>query len=153
MQRLVFTALAASLLALPAQADWQFFNANYGNSDEYYYVPIDKKGAKATVRNFSYTNVTAQAPVPNNKDLKKPVKLITYLAEQSTYEINCKDKTIQLTQRIFYEDSKGNIPILVHNLKDPYIQQSTSEFAKQFIKTPLNYAHSKLRALWDLACP
>lgn len=153
MQRLVLTALAASVIALPARADWQFFNANYGNSDEYYYVPIDKKGAKATVRNFSYSNVTAQAPVPNNKDLKKPVKLVTYLSEQSTYEINCKDKTIQLTQRIFYEDSKGNFPVLVHNLKDPYIQQSTSEFAKQFIKTPLNYAHSKLRALWDLACP
>jgi hypothetical protein len=153
MQRLVLTALAATAIALPAHADWQFFNANYGNSDEYYYVPIDKKGAKATVRNFSYTNVTAQAPVPNNKDLKKPVKLITYLAEQSTYDINCNDKTIQLTQRIFYEDSKGNIPILVHNLKDPYIQESNSEFAKQFIKTPLNYAHSKLRALWDLACP
>lgn len=153
MQRLVLTALAASVIALPAHADWQFFNANYGNSDEYYYVPIDKKGAKATVRNFSYSNVTAQAPVPNNKDLKKPVKLVTYLSEQSTYEINCKDKTIQLTQRIFYEDSKGNFPVLVHNLKDPYIQQSTSEFAKQFIKTPLNYAHSKLRALWDLACP
>ena len=49
MQRLVLTALAASVIALPAHADWQFFNANYGNSDEYYYVPIDKKGAKATV--------------------------------------------------------------------------------------------------------
>jgi hypothetical protein len=78
--------------------------------------------------------------------------LYNYSSEQSRYEINCQEQTIQLMERIFYRDMAGKVPFITHQVKDTFIQQSNSEFARQFIKTPLHFDDIRHYRMHEAAC-
>jgi hypothetical protein len=134
-----------------AQAGWVYFENNYGTAYEYYFAPVENKGSKKVIRTFTYLPVDAKAPISTPKATVK-VTLYPYGSEQSTYEVNCKEQTIQLMSRIFYRDPAGQRPFITHNYNDPFIQSSNSEFAKQFIKTPIKYDFEKHVHIVEVAC-
>lgn len=144
-------ASAAFFLQPIANAGWVYFDDNYGTTNEYYFAPVENKGSIKVIRTFTYLPLDAKAPISTPKATVK-VTLYPYGSEQSTYEINCKDRTIQLMTRIFYRDPAGQRPLVTHNHNDAFIQGSNSEFAKQFIKTRINYEHIKHYRIAETAC-
>ena len=134
-----------------ATASWQFFGYDHGNSAEYYDPVIDRKGATVVVRNFSQKTVQDMVPV---YDPKKPERyvLINFRAEQSSYEFNCKENTLQLVSRTFYRDIEGRSPIVTHLAKDKVIEEGNSEFARQFRKGVVDARSGKNARLRALAC-
>ena len=132
-------------------AGWVYFTNNNHASNEYYYAPVEDKGQVKVLRTFTHLPVDAKVPFHTPKATVK-VMLYNYSSEQSTFEINCKDQTIQLMARIFYQDGAGKFPFITHSAKDTFIQQSNSEFAKQFIKTPLHFDDTKHYRMYEVAC-
>jgi hypothetical protein len=134
-----------------AQAAWVFLGFDNGNAAEYYDPKIDNKGQSAVVKSFSQKTVKDMVPI---YDPKKPEKytLILFRSEQSSYEFNCKDNTIQLVSRTFYHDVQGHFPIITHNAKDKAIEEGNSEFARQFRKSDINPRSGKNTRLKSLAC-
>lgn len=132
-----------------ALANWQFLGFDNGNSAEYYDPAIDRKGATVVIRSFSQKSVQDMVPVYDPKDAQRPV-LINFRAEQSSYEFNCKENTLQLISRTFYRDTEGRFPIVTHTAKDKVIEEGNSEFARQFRKStpdPRSGKNTRLRAL------
>jgi hypothetical protein len=134
-----------------AWAGWVYFTNNNHASNEYYYAPVENKGKVKVLRTFSQMPVDAKVPYHTPKAVVK-VTLYNYSSEQSTYEINCQDQSIQLVERIFYQDMAGKVPFITHKVKDTFIQGSNSEFAKQFIKTPLHFDDIKHYRMAEVAC-
>jgi hypothetical protein len=128
-----------------------YFTNNNHASNEYYYAPVENKGKVKVLRTFSQMPVDAKVPYHTPKAVVK-VTLYNYSSEQSTYEINCQDQSIQLVERIFYQDMAGKVPFITHKVKDTFIQGSNSEFAKQFIKTPLHFDDIKHYRMAEVAC-
>jgi hypothetical protein len=133
------------------QAAWLHLSDNNGNANEYYESAIDNRGKTSNVTTFNALAVKAQVPLYNAK-AKPKVQLARYSSELSIYEFNCKDKTVQLTSRTFYADVDGKLPIVTHKSKDTFIQESNSEFARQFKTTPVYSDSSKNNFLMGLAC-
>lgn len=134
-----------------ANAAWVFLGFDNGNAAEYYDPSIDNKGQTSVVKSFSQKTVKDMVPI---YDPKKPEKytLILYRAEQSSYEFNCKEKTIQLVSRTFYHDVQGHFPIITHKAKDKAIEEGNSDFARQFRKGEINPRSGKNTRLMALAC-
>ncbi|MBU6264513.1 MAG: hypothetical protein KGM39_07060 [Actinomycetales bacterium] len=103
------------------------------------------------LRTFTQLPVDAKVPFHTPKAVVK-VTLYNYSSEHSTYEINCQDQSIQLMERIFYKDVAGKVPFITHQSKDAFIQQSNSEFAKQFIKTSLHFEDVRHYRMYEVAC-
>ena len=134
-----------------AQATWLFLGFDNGNAAEYYDPSIENKGQTAVVKSFSQKPVKDMVPI---YDPAKPEKytLVSFRAEQSSYEFNCKEKSIQLTSRTFYHDVQGKFPIITHTAKDKAIEEGNSDFAKQFRKSMVNARSGKNTRLMALAC-
>jgi len=150
MKRWMVFALCGMAQAV-AHAAWLHLNDNHGNSDDYYDSAIDSRGKTTNIRTFSALGVKGQVPLYNAKT-KPKVQLLRYRSELSTYEFNCKDKTIQLMSRTFYADLDGKFPIITHTNKDTFIKESNSEFANQFKTTPVNPDNIRGSLLMELAC-
>jgi hypothetical protein len=134
-----------------AWSGWVFFTNNNHGSSDYYYSPIEDKGKVKVLRTFTQLPVDAKVPFHTPKAVVK-VTLYNYSSEQSTYEINCQEQSIHLQERIFYRDLVGKVPFITHKVKDTFIQQSNSEFARQFIKTPLHFEDIRHYRMHELAC-
>ena len=134
-----------------AHATWIFLGFDNGNAAEYYDSAIDTKGQTVVIKSFSQKTVKDMVPI---YDPKKPEKytLLLFRSEQSSYEFNCKEKTIQLVSRTFYHDVQGHFPIITHNAKDKAIEDGNSEFARQFRKSDINPRSGKNTRLMALAC-
>lgn len=143
--------LFAVALQPSAWAGWVYFTNNNYATNEYYYSPVENKGKVKILRTFTQLPIDAKVPNHTPKAVVK-VTLYNYSSEQSTYELNCQDQTIQLTERIFYRDSAGKVPFITHAAKDTFIQGSNSEFAKQFIRTPLHFDDIKHYRMYEVAC-
>jgi hypothetical protein len=143
----LFVALSQS----GAWAGWVYFTNNSHGSSDYYYSPIEDKGQVKVLRTFTQLPLDAKVPFHTPKAVVK-VTLYNYSSEQSTFEINCKDQTIQLMERIFYRDMIGKVPFITHKVKDTFIQESNSEFARQFIKTPLHFEDIRHYRMYEVAC-
>jgi hypothetical protein len=146
--------LLVLLLALShsfAWAGWVYFTNNNHGSNDYYYAPLEDKGKVKVLRTFTQLPVDAKVPFHTPKAVVK-VTLYNYSSEQSTFEINCQDQTIQLMERIFYRDIVGKVPFITHKVKDTFIQESNSEFARQFIKTPLHFDDIRHYRMYEVAC-
>ena len=146
--------LLVLLLALAhsfAWAGWVYFTNNNHGSNDYYYAPLEDKGKVKVLRTFTQLPVDAKVPFHTPKAVVK-VTLYNYSSEQSTFEINCQDQTIQLMERIFYRDIVGKVPFITHKVKDTFIQESNSEFARQFIKTPLHFDDIRHYRMYEVAC-
>lgn len=128
-----------------------YFTNNNHATNEYYYSPVENKGKVKVLRTFTQLPIDAKVPNHTPKAVVK-VTLYNYSSEQSTYELNCQDQTIQLMARIFYRDIAGQVPFITHAAKDTFIQGSNSEFAKQFIKTPLHFDDIKHYRMYEVAC-
>jgi hypothetical protein len=46
----------------------------------------------------------------------------------------------------------GKVPFITHKVKDTFIQESNSEFARQFIKTPLHFEDIRHYRMYEVAC-
>lgn len=134
-----------------AWSGWVFFTNNNHGSNDYYYAPIEDKGKTKVLRTFTQLPVDAKVPFHTPKAVVK-VTLYNYSSEQSTYEINCQEQTIHLVERIFYRDMVGKVPFITHKVKDTFIQQSNSEFARQFIKTPLHFDDVRHYRMYEVSC-
>lgn len=150
MKRAVLFTLLCFVFPL-AHAAWVFLGFDNGNAAEYYDPSIDSKGQSVVIKNFSQKTVKDMVPI---YDPKKPEKytLILFRSEQSSYEFNCKEKSIQLVSRTFYHDVQGHFPIITHNAKDKVIEEGNSEFARQFRKSEINPRSGKNNRLMALAC-
>ena len=120
------------------QAAWIYIGTDEGGSGEYYHPDIQRRGSTATLNSFTVLSVPDMAPI---WDPKKPTryKLVKFESEMSTYQFDCKAKTVQLTKRVFYSDGGGLFPIIEHRSTDKLLQEHNSEFAKQFRKTPISF--------------
>ena len=130
-------------------AAWVRLGDVYGNADVYYDNQIDNTGKNSVIRTFMALPVRSQAPIFDPK-LPLKVRLVIYRSELSSYEFDCKNQTVQLAYRVFYEDVDGKIPLITHKAKDEAITQSNSSFAMQFAKKsvyPNNYQAVKLMGL------
>ncbi len=134
-----------------AWAGWVYFTNNNSSADEYYLTPVENKGKVKVLHTFTHMPMEAKVPFHTPKAVVK-VTLYNYASEQSTYEINCQEQSIQLMARIFYRDGAGKFPFITHQLKDAFIQGSNSEFAKQFTKTPLHLEDIKHYRMAEVAC-
>jgi hypothetical protein len=143
--------LFAFSFQLCAGAGWLYFTNNNHGSNDYYYAPVEDKGKVKVLRTFTQLPVDAKVPYHTPKAVVK-VTLYNYSSEQSTYEINCQDQSIQLMERIFYRDMVGKVPFITHKVKDTFIQESNSEFARQFIKTPLHFEDIRHYRMYEVAC-
>lgn len=132
-------------------AGWVFFTNNSHGSNDYYFAPVEDKGKVKVLRTFTQLPVDAKVPFHTPKAVVK-VTLYNYSSEQSTYEINCQEQSIQLMERVFYRDMVGKLPLITYQGKDGFIQQSNSEFAKQFIKTPLHFDDIRHYRMHEVAC-
>ena len=101
--------LCAMTLSPTAWAGWVFLTNNSHGANDYYYAPIEDKGKVKELRTFTQLPVDAKVPYHTPKAVVK-VMLYNYSSEQSTYEINCLEQTIHLTERIFYRDMVGKQP-------------------------------------------
>jgi hypothetical protein len=146
-----FIFLAVVLSQSTVWAGWVYFTNNNHASNEYYYSPVENKGKVKVMRTFTHLPIDAKVPYHTPKAVVK-VTLYNYSSEQSTFEINCQEQTIQLMERIFYRDAIGKVPFITHSAKDNFIQGSNSEFAKQFIKTPLHFEDTKHYRMAEVAC-
>jgi hypothetical protein len=146
-----FLLLLAIAMQAPAWAGWVFFTNNNHGSNDYYYSPLENKGKVKLLRTFSQLPVDAKVPFHTPKAVVK-VTLYNYSSEQSTYEINCQEQSIQLMERVFYRDIVGKVPFITHKVKDTFIQESNSEFARQFIKTPLHFDDIRHYRMHEVAC-
>jgi hypothetical protein len=147
-----FLLLLLSMSLQPcAWAGWVFLTNNSHGVNDYYYAPIEDKGKVKVLRTFTQLPVDAKVPFHTPKAVVK-VMLYNYTSEQSTYEINCQEQSIHLIERIFYRDMVGKQPFITHKVKDTFIQQSNSEFAKQFIKTPLHFDDIRHFRMHEIAC-
>lgn len=147
----LWLCLCAGLLPLAAAAAWVFLDDNRGNGSEYYETSIENKGRSSVIKTFAEVAVKGQAPSYDPKTLKV-TGLVPFLSELSSYEFNCKDQSVQLTSRTFYVDRGGKVPLMTHKENDKFIQESNSDFAKQFRKTPVNLDSEKMVKLSKLAC-
>ena len=145
---LVFCAMS---LCLTARAGWVFLTNNSHGASDYYYAPLEDKGKVKVLRTFTQLPVDAKVPYHTPKAVVK-VMLYNYSSELSTYEINCQEQSIHLTERVFYRDLVGKQPFITHKTADTFIQQSNSEFAKQFIKTPLHFDDIRHYRMHAIAC-
>lgn len=143
--------LCVALLQPSAWAGWVFFTNNNSSANEYYFYPIEDKGKVKVMRTFTYPPLEGKVPFHTPKAVVK-VTLYPYASDQSTYEINCQEQTIQLMTRIFYRDGAGKVPFITHNQNDVFIQQSNSEFARQFLKTRIHYEDIKHYRMAEIAC-
>ena len=143
--------LCVALLQPSAWAGWVFFTNNNSSANEYYFSPIEDKGKVKVLRTFTYPPLEGKVPFHTPKAVVK-VTLYPYASDQSTYEINCQEQTIQLMTRIFYRDGAGKVPFITHNQNDVFIQQSNSEFARQFLKTRIHYEDIKHYRMAEVAC-
>lgn len=134
-----------------ALANWRFLGIDNGTASEYYDPAIDRKGATVVIRSFSQKTVPDMVPVYDPKDPQRHV-LVNFQAEQSAYEFNCKENTLQLVSRTFYRDTEGRVPIVTHTAKDKTIEEGNSEFARQFRKSTPNPRSGKNSRLRALAC-
>ena len=132
-------------------AGWVFLTNNNHGANDYYFSPVESKGKVQLLRTFTQMPVDAKVPFHTPKAVVK-VMLYNYSSEQSRYEINCQEQTIQLMERIFYRDLAGKVPFITHQVKDAFIQQSNSEFARQFIKTPLHFDDIRHYRMHEAAC-
>jgi hypothetical protein len=82
----------------------------------------------------------------------KHLRMVVYSSELSTYEFNCKDQTIHLLSRTFYNDIDGKFPVLTYKHTDKFIEQGNSDFAKQFRKRKVFPNHDKPLKMMNLAC-
>ncbi len=149
--RKFFFLLLSMALQPNAWAGWVFLTNNSHGASDYYFSPVESKGKLKSLRTFTQLPVDAKVPFHSPKAVVK-VALYNYTSEQSMYEINCQDQTIHLMERIFYSDMAGKAPLITHKVKDTFIQQSNSEFAKQFIKTPLNFSDIRHFRMYEAAC-
>ena len=143
--------LCALTFQTTAWAGWVFFTNNNSSANEYYFSPVEDKGKIKVLRTFTYPPLEGKVPFHTPKAVVK-VTLYPFASEQSTYEINCQEQTIQLMTRIFYRDGAGKVPFITHNLNDTFIQQSNSEFARQFLKTRIHYEDIKHYRMAEVAC-
>jgi hypothetical protein len=134
-----------------AWAGWVFLTNNSHGANDYYFSPVENKGKLKVLRAFTQMPVDGKVPFHTPKAVVK-VTLYNYTSEQSMYEINCQEQSIQLMERIFYRDMVGKAPLITHKVKDTFIQQSNSEFAKQFIKTPLHFDDIRHFRMYEAAC-
>jgi hypothetical protein len=147
-----YLLLALGLALQPTVwAGWVYFTNNNHGSNDYYYAPLENKGKVKVLRTFTQLPVDAKVPLHTPKAVVK-VMLYNYASEQSTYEINCQEQSIQLMERIFYRDMVGKVPFITHRVKDTFIQESNSEFARQFIKTPLHFDDIRHYRMYEVAC-
>jgi hypothetical protein len=138
-------------LSQSAWAGWVFLTNNNHGANDYYFSPVEDKGKVKVLRTFTQLPVDAKVPFHTPKAVVK-VMLYNYTSEQSTYEINCQEQSIQLVERIFYRDMAGKVPFITHKAKDEFIQQSNSEFARQFIKTPLHFDDIRHYRMYEATC-
>jgi hypothetical protein len=132
-------------------AGWVFLTNNSHGASDYYYSPVENKGKLKGLRTFTQMPVDGKVPFHSPKAVVK-VTLYNYTSEQSMYEINCQEQSIQLIERIFYRDMAGKSPLITHKVKDTFIQESNSEFARQFIKTPLHFDDIRHFRMYEAAC-
>lgn len=140
-------------LALQTQAwaAWVYFDGNYGNALQYYDPNIEAKGKSVTLRIFNMLTVQDMVPIYDAGAPKK-LRMVVYSSDLSTYEFNCKEQTIHLLSRTFYNDVDGKFPILTYKHNDKFIEQGNSDFAKQFRKRRVFPNHDKPLKMMNLAC-
>lgn len=143
--------VTAAFASWPAQAAWTYLGDVYGNANVFYDNKIDNTGAKSVIRTFTVLPVRSQAPIFDPK-LPLKVRLVTYRSELSSYEFDCKNKTVQLSYRVFYEDVDGKNPLVTHKAKDEAITQSNSSFAMQFAPKTVYPNNYQAVELMGLAC-
>ena len=90
-----YLLLALGLALQPTVwAGWVYFTNNNHGSNDYYYAPLENKGKVKVLRTFTQLPVDAKVPFHTPKAVVK-VMLYNYASEQSTYEINCQEQSIQ----------------------------------------------------------
>jgi hypothetical protein len=134
-----------------ALASWVYFDGNYGNALVYYDPNIEVKGKSSTLKIFNMLTVQDMVPIYDAGAPKK-LRMVVYSSELSTYEFNCKEETIHLKSRTFYNDVDGKFPILTYKNTDKFIEQGNSDFAKQFRKRKVFPNHDKPLKMMNLAC-
>jgi len=148
------TLLLAGLVMSPwTGAAWVYFDSANGTADEYYDSAITPQGKTTTVKTFSAFSVPNRVPFYDPKIKGKVVSLVKFSSEQSSFEFDCKDKTIQLKSRVFYTDLEGKMPLISYKSNDKVIENDNSDFSKQFQKKPIYADQSRNLRLMQLACP
>ena len=134
-----------------ASATWVFLGFDNANTAEYYDPAIENRGKTSVLKSFSQKPVADMVPI---YDPQKPEKyqLQNFRAEQSNYEFDCKNKSMQLVSRTFYSDVRGNFPVVTHTAKDKAIEEGNSDFARQFRPVAVNPRSGKNTRLMALAC-
>ena len=135
----------------PASAAWVYFDGNYGNALQYYDPNIQVKGKASTLKIFNMLSVQDMVPI-YDAGAPKHLRMVVYSSELTTYEINCKDQTIHLISRTFYNEIDGKFPVPTYKHTDKFIEQGNSDFAKQFRKRKVFPNHDKPLKMMNLAC-
>ncbi len=147
------TALLVCLLLQPlGHAAWVYFDDGHGSSDDYYESTITPQGKTTVVKTFSAFSIVNRLPLYDAKVKGKVSQLVKFGSEQSSYEFDCKEQTVQLKSRVFYADREGKLPIISYKNNDKVIENDNSDFAKQFQKKPIYSDQSKNLKLMALAC-
>jgi hypothetical protein len=147
------TALLVCLLFQPlGHAAWVYFDDGNGSSDDYYESTITPQGKTTVVKTFSAFSIVNRVPLYDAKVKGKVSQLVKFGSEQSSYEFDCKEKTVQLKSRVFYADREGKLVIISYKNNDKVIENDNSDFAKQFQKKPIYSDQSRNLKLMALAC-
>ncbi len=146
-------ALLLSVIFAPysVMAAWVYFDGNYGNALQYYDPNISAKGKSSTLRIFNMLSVQDMVPI-YDANAPKHLRMVMYASELSTYDFNCKEKTIHLVSRTFYNDIDGKFPILTYKHTDKFIEQGNSDFTKQCRKRTVLPNQDKPLKMMALAC-
>lgn len=152
MKKIILSSLLTLIAwSAPVQATWVYFDGNYGNALQYYDPNIEVKGQAATLKIFNMLAVKDMVPIYDAGEPKK-LRMVVYASDLSTYDFNCKEQTVHLVSRTFYNDVDGKFPILTYKHTDKFIEQGNSDFAKQFRKRKVYPNHDKPLKMMNLAC-
>lgn len=147
-------ALLACLLFHPfGHSAWVYFDDGNGSTDDYYDSAITPQGKNTTIKTFTAHAIVNRVPFYDPKIKGKVTQFVKFGSEQSSYEFDCKEKTVQLKSRVFYADLEGKFPLISYKNNDKVIQNDNSDFSKQFQKQPIYSDQSRNLRLMQLACP
>jgi len=148
----MFVLLAFSLIHACGHCAWVYFDDGNGSSDDYYDSAISPQGKTTMVKTFTAHAIVNRVPFYDPKLKGKVTQFVKFGSEQSSYEFDCKEKTVQLKSRVFYADREGKLVIISYKNTDEVIGNDNSDFAKQFQKKPIYSDQTRNLKLLSLAC-
>ena len=148
----MFVLLAFSLIHACGHCAWVYVDDGNGSSDDYYDSAISPQGKTTMVKTFTAHAIVNRVPFYDPKLKGKVTQFVKFGSEQSSYEFDCKEKTVQLKSRVFYADREGKLVIISYKNTDEVIGNDNSDFAKQFQKKPIYSDQTRNLKLLSLAC-